>query len=94
MIKAKVDKNQAKIVRRLREANAWVKDLHRVGQDFPDILVAYFGNLYLMEIKSEGGKRTPGQVEFAFILQAYGVPVYVVQTPEEALRIIRGINNG
>jgi hypothetical protein len=46
-----------------------------------------------MEIKSEKGKKTKGQIDFAQELASAGVPVYEVRTPEEALRII-GVMDG
>jgi hypothetical protein len=58
---AKSDANQAEIVAALRRAGASVQDLHRVGNDCPDLLVGFRGINFIIEIKTLGGKLTPGQ---------------------------------
>lgn len=49
--KAKVDNNQKKIVEALRAIGAVVKHVHQVKNLF-DILVAYRGEVFLIEIKN------------------------------------------
>ena len=82
---ARTDANHRAIVAALRKAGAQVRDLHRVGKDFPDLLVysVRADRLWLMEVKSGRGKQTAGQRAFAARW-----PVHVVRTPEEALKII------
>lgn len=48
---AKVDRNQAEIVKALRDSGATVQPLHRVGQGCPDLLVGWRGKNYLIEVK-------------------------------------------
>jgi hypothetical protein len=48
---AKVDRNQAEIVRALRQAGASVQPLHMVGQGCPDLLVGFQGRNMIFEIK-------------------------------------------
>ena len=78
---ARTDANHRAIVTALRKAGAQVLDLHRVGNDCPDLLVnSVAGELFLMEIKSGRAKQTAGQRAFA-----RRWPVTVVRTPDEAL---------
>ena len=44
----KVDKNQASVVKALRDNGADVHLLHMVGAGIPDLLVAYEGHTILM----------------------------------------------
>lgn len=48
---AKVDANQPEIVKALRQAGAIVRSVHTIKKFF-DILVAFRGQLYIMEIKN------------------------------------------
>ena len=52
----KVDANQAQIVRDLRQFGASVQDLSSVGGGCPDLLVAFRGVNYLVEVKNKGGR--------------------------------------
>jgi hypothetical protein len=54
---AKVDGNQAEIVKVLREAGATVQPLHTVGSGCPDLLVGFRGRNYLLEVKD--GRKPP-----------------------------------
>jgi Holliday junction resolvase len=83
----KSDKNQAEIVKALREYGASVADIHEVGRDIPDILAGFRGQNYLFEIKAPGGKLKPGQVEFQ--KNWHGGRVHVVHSPEEAIEILQ-----
>lgn len=58
---AKVDKNQASIVRCLRQAGCRVRDTSAVGQGFPDLIVyrPSTGQLFLLECKD--GDLPPSQ---------------------------------
>lgn len=91
---AKVDANQDQVVSALRAAGATVQSLAAVGQGIPDLLVAFRGEMYLMEVK-DGAKPpsaralTPDQVKWH---AGWGVPVHVVNHPEEALRAIGAVS--
>ena len=52
----KVDSNQTRVVKALRELGATVQHLHAVGKGCPDLLVGYKGSNYLLEVK-DGEKR-------------------------------------
>ena len=56
---AKVDDNQAEIVRALQAIGASVESLAAVGAGVPDILVGYQGRNVLMEIKD--GAKIPSK---------------------------------
>ena len=88
---AKVDKNQAEIVRALRQAGASVQCLHTVGQGCPDLLVATRDGMWLMEIKD--GKKSPSKrllTEDEFVWHCnWKSPVYIVYDAEEALKVLR-----
>ena len=87
---AKVDANQEQIVSALRAAGAVVQSLAAIGSGVPDLLVAFRGNLFLLECK-DGSKApskqklTDKQVKWH---QAWGALVEVVNSPEAALRAI------
>lgn len=56
---AKVDENQAEIVRCLRKLGASVEPaLARCGSGCPDILVGYQGRTYVLEVKQPGAALT------------------------------------
>ena len=48
---AKVDVNQAEIVKALRKIGATVQPLHTVGHGCPDLLVGFQGENHLFEVK-------------------------------------------
>jgi Holliday junction resolvase len=85
---ARVDANQQQIVSALRAAGASVQSLAAIGKGCPDILAAFRGLLYLMEIKRDKGKPNELQAEWHAEWRA---AVYVVRTPDEALRVIGAI---
>ena len=55
---AKADENQREIVLAIRQIGGQVQSLHRVGQGVPDLLVAYRGQWYVIEVKANGGTLT------------------------------------
>ena len=57
---AKVDRNQAEIVKAFRKVGASVQVLSAVGKGCPDILVGWRGHNFLVEIK-DGEKCPSGQ---------------------------------
>jgi Holliday junction resolvase len=85
---AKVDDNQASIVRALRSAGCCCLSLAAVGKGCPDLLVYRADTLSLLEIKDGSKipsrrKLTPLQVEFH-----KQWPVHVVNDIDEALKAV------
>ena len=87
---SRVDENQPEIVKALRQAGATVQSLAAVGKGCPDLLVAYRGQNYLVEVK-DGNKPpsarqlTPDQQKWH---STWGSPVHVVKNTAEALNVI------
>lgn len=87
----KVDGNQGEIVRILRVAGYSVQVLNRVKDGCPDLLVGCYGLNVLLEVKDpaqEPRKRRLTEPEAKWHRNWPG-QVAVVETPEEALRVIR-----
>jgi hypothetical protein len=82
---AKVDANQEQIVSALRAAGASVQSLAPIGKGCPDLLVAFRGQMYLIEIKRGKGKVNELQGKWHGDWKA---DVYVAYDPEQALQII------
>lgn len=85
---AKVDANHTQVVSALRAAGASVQSLAPIGKGCPDILAAFRGAMYLMEIKREKGKTNEMQKKWHIEWHA---PVHVVYGPDDALRAIGAI---
>lgn len=91
---AKVDANHAQVVSALRAAGAVVQSLAAIGKGTPDLLVAFRGDMFLLEVKDgslppSGRQLTPDQVDWHV---AWCAPVHVVLSPEDALRAIGAIH--
>jgi hypothetical protein len=83
----KVDKNQAAVVKTLRDNGADVYLLHMVGKGIPDLLVAYEGHTILIEVKDGVNKVfTPNQLKF--IATWKGGPLHRVNNEQEALEVL------
>ena len=88
---AKVDDNQREIVAALRACGATVRDLSRVGEGCPDLLVGFRGRNLLIEVKrpkakgQRAGTTTPAQDTFLGEWRGHAV---VVWTVDEALRAV------
>ena len=62
---SKKDKNHKEIVDALVEIpGVSVFETHRIGGGFPDIVVGFRGETYLVEIKSANGKLTGPERDF------------------------------
>lgn len=93
------DGNQKDIVAALRAVGASVAACHAVGQGFPDLVAAYRGVNYLIEVKDPSQPKnrhelTPAQVKFH---EEWRGPIHKVFTVKEALTVIgalRGTING
>jgi Holliday junction resolvase len=84
-LRGKVDANHAQIVAALRKAGIAVKSLAAVGGGLPDLLTAFRRTTVLLEIKVPGEKPNAQQREF---LETWPGHVYVVTSPEEAVRAV------
>ena len=91
-VKSKPDGNQAAIVASLRAAGASVAVTSMVGGGFVDLVVGFKGNTYLVECKNPDGRGrnslTPAELEW--FRSWKGGPAAVVNSPEEAMRVILG----
>ena len=86
----KVDKNQASVVKALRDNGADVYLLHMVGKGIPDLLVAYKGHTILIEVKDGAHKVfTPEQIKF--ITGWKGGYLYRVNSSEEAIDVLKSL---
>ena len=81
----RVDSNQAYIVRLLRDFGASVWVASNCGHGAPDLLVGYAGKSYPMEVKAEGGKLTPAEVEWR---KNWRGNYYIIHSIEEAVQIL------
>lgn len=89
MTHKKIDANHPQIVQALRDAGAGVESLASIGGGCPDLLVAFNGKLYLMEVKTLRGRLTRAQrAWFAEWYDAGHGTVYIVRTVEQALAVI------
>jgi hypothetical protein len=86
---AKVDANQGPIVEALRKVGASVQSLAAVGRGCPDLLVAYRGRNFLLEVKQLKGKMTPDQKRW-FV--SWRGDVALVRSAHDALVVIGAIN--
>lgn len=91
---AKVDANQEQVVSALRAAGAIVQSLAAIGKGCPDLLCAFRGNLFLLEVKD--GSKVPSAQKLTDAQQkwhqAWGALVEVVNSPEQALQAIGAIH--
>lgn len=89
MVFKKVDSNQTRVVKALRELGATVQHLHAVGKGCPDIVVGYKNRNYLLEIKDGEKKLTPDQVIWHYDWKGQ---VEVVTSPEHAIETIKKLS--
>jgi len=73
-----------------RGIGAFVFDTHQLGKGFPDAVIGYRGNLWLVEFKTDKAKLEEGQVEFAQKMAAVGITVHVIRNPNEMLALLAG----
>ena len=88
---AKVDENQSEIVAALRQLGCSVQLLHSVGAGWPDLMIGWRGEPFLLEIKDgkkppSARKKTDAQVIWHDAWR--GKPVAVVCNIREALDAI------
>jgi hypothetical protein len=80
-----VDGNHADIVKALRRIGASVCDASSLGHGAPDLLVAFQGTNYLMEIKTARGKQNAAQKAFQGAWRGHYA---VVHSVDEAFHIL------
>ena len=85
---ARVDRNQAALIKVLRKLGATVQPLHMVGRGVPDLLVGFRGKTLLVELKdgeksASRRKLTPDQSEW--ISAWRGGRVHVVTSVDDVL---------
>lgn len=86
---AKVDDNQAEIVRNLRKLGASVEPaLARCGSGCPDLLVGYDGRTFILEVKQPGAQLTQDERKWH---EAWRGQVAIVTTWQEAAAVIGAI---
>jgi hypothetical protein len=79
----RVDANHGEIRNGLRKAGFDVFDCYRLGEGFPDLLVAAHGRLVLLEVKMPGAKLTMDEAGFMIRFGSH-----VVHSVEEALECL------
>lgn len=84
---AKVDENQAEVVRELIADGNTVQSLARLGDGVLDLLVGRFGMLMLIEVKMPGEELTPKQK--TFLSKWAGYPIFVVESGQHAVETAR-----
>ena len=92
---AKTDGNHTDVVTALRSVGAGVQSLAMVGDGCPDLLVAFRGVWYLLEVKDGSkppSKRTLTPAEQMWLLRFDELaPVFVVNSVDEALEAIGAV---
>jgi hypothetical protein len=92
------DANHAAIARLLQQVGAHVIDAATTPNLGFDLLVAYRGRTYIIEIK-DGSKPpcerqlTPNEQEQQAALERHGVKYHIVLSEDDALRVIGAINS-
>lgn len=87
----RTDLNQQSIVNALRQIGALVVDTSMVGNGFPDLVVGWRGETYLIECKN--GDRAPSARKLTSDQQIFlagwaGGKVFVVDSPSQAIAMI------
>lgn len=88
------DDNQPEIIEALEAAKAKVWPMDKAGDGIGDLLVGYRHRLFILEVKNpatENQKKPwkslrPDQVKFHTFFAGY--PVFIVFTPQQALKAI------
>lgn len=92
---AKVDRNQAEIVKALRQAGYSVHDTSRLGGGFPDLVVGLHSVNVLLEVKDGDAvpskrKLTKDESEF---FDTWKGAVFIVEDVAGALNICKKVTN-
>ena len=86
-VAARRDENEPEIVRLLELVGARV---WRLTKPF-DLLVGFRGRLWLLEVKTDKGGLTEEQQRDYDLCTADGLPIAIVRTAGEALRVIGAV---
>jgi Holliday junction resolvase len=87
-LRGKVDLNQREIVEALRKAGGKVAITSNLGGGFPDLLCKFRGTLYLLEVKSKGGRLTQEERDFFDDWQEVTTVVYTIEDALKAVGVI------
>lgn len=83
---AKVDLNQASIVKALRKCGVSVQSLASIGKGCPDLVAANgSGMVWLIEVKGPKGKLRPEQEKW---INEWRGDVHIIRTVDDALKLI------
>lgn len=88
---SRVDKNQDVIVQALRKVGCSVFDTSKIGKGFPDLVIAFKGENYLIEVKnpeSSYGRKGFNKNQQKFSDNWQGSKIHIVNNVDEALRVI------
>lgn len=88
----RTDATHAPIIRALRAFGVGVHDTSAAGEGFPDLLCAWRGSLYAVELKDGAKppserKLTDAQEEFQAMLNRHGCTLHVAKSVDEAMAI-------
>lgn len=91
---ARVDSNQREIDDALRALGWLVWPTHRLGDGFPDRVIAKAGRLVLLEVKDgskppSGRRLTPAEADAHQAFHRHGVTVLVVETVADLAQLDR-----
>ncbi len=88
---ARVDSNQAEVVKALRKIGVVVTPIHQLGKGVPDLLCSYRQVWTLLEVKD--GEKPPSARELTPDEKRWiadqRAPVYIVTSPLEAVELMR-----
>ena len=83
----RVDGNQRRIVKALRDMGATVQHLHTIGHGCPDLLVGFQGRNYVMELKMPKCGLTGDEEEWHLI---WNGRVHTVYSVDDAIAVLTG----
>lgn len=92
----RVDANQKAIVYALRRAGAEVEPIHWAGRGLPDLLVRFpKGSMFVRLAEVKDGEKSPSARKLTPAEEAFAArfPVHIIETTEEALRLIERWRN-
>lgn len=85
---ARVDKNQSRVVKALRDAGCSVQLIHGVGEGCPDLLVGYRGVSVPLEVKNgKKGRFTPAQKVW---MREWNGSFLVARDEDTAVHLVQG----
>lgn len=87
---AKVDQNQAEIVKAFRQMGAEVEHVFQL-KNHCDLDVYYRGVTVKVEVKMPGAKLSPGEQSFREKVERQGCKYAVIETIDQARELIREI---